>query len=436
MNKKLSTVIALALSVGITSSAFAAANSFSDVPKDHWSYAAINQLTKDGIIEGNGDGTFAGDRPMSRYEMAVVVARAVDHLQTANPADQALVEKLEKEYASEMKNLDAKYSALDKRVDNVMLSGFVRAKYDSDNATMGAQDNNKHFYMDFEGKMKVDENWDAHFQSETRKGYTSNQSWRPGYAYDSATGTMVATTNNNSNDQDGTIQRIWVEGKAGAIGVTVGAKWWGLGYQNVLFGHAADGLMLDYNLTPDWKVSAFELRPRQGALTTSVAGGDANLQSGMNLYGIAFDGKLGHNLDTNVTVGANGDKEINGESRWGSVDLRTQLVDNLKLTATYSRTNAENENNSQEYRLDFKGTDLNNVGSFGSYFRYFKYAPYGDISHDDEWSSMPGNAKGWILGVTYVPYKNVQWETFYSKQNQVVGNLDRNLFRTQIDFHF
>ncbi|WP_019553285.1 S-layer homology domain-containing protein [Propionispira raffinosivorans] len=428
MNKKLSTVIALALSVGITSSAFAAANSFSDVPKDHWSYAAINQLTKDGIIEGNGDGTFAGDRSMSRYEMAVVVARAVDHLQTANPADQALVEKLEKEYASEMKNLDAKYTALDKRVDNVMLSGFVRAKYDSDDSstgsTFGSENNNKHFYMDFEGKMKVDENWDAHFQSETRKGYTANQDWRP------------TAKSHSSDDQDGTIQRIWAEGKVGAVGVTLGTKWWGLGYQNVLFGHAADGVMLDYNVTPDWKVSVFNLRPRQSGLTQWIGTTDQNVQDNMNLYGMNFAGKLGHNLETNIAIGANKDKDIYGAGRWGSIDLRTQLVDNLKLTATYSRTNAENNNSSQEYRLDYKGTDLKKVGSFGSYFRYFKLAPYGDISHDDEWGSMPDNVKGWILGVTYVPFTNVQWETFYSKQDQVVGTKDRNLFRTQIDFHF
>ena len=96
MKKTASILAALALTAGISGQAFAAegAASFSDVPEGHWSYGAIDQLVKDGILEGNGDGTFAGDRAMSRYEMAAVIARAQEKLKTANPADEALIEKL------------------------------------------------------------------------------------------------------------------------------------------------------------------------------------------------------------------------------------------------------------------------------------------------------------------------------------------------------
>jgi len=427
MKKTLSTAIALALSLGITGTALAS-DSFSDVPKDHWSYSAIDQLAKDGIISGYGDGTFAGDRLMSRYEMASVVAKAMDHLKNANPADQALVEKLEREYVGELDTLNKRVTTnendikdLKARVDNVMLSGFVRAKYDNDSANaLGAENNNKHFYMDFEGKMKVADQWDAHFQSETRKGYTTNQSWR---------------TKQSSDDQDGTIQRIWVEGKTGTLGVTLGTKWWGYGFQNVIMGHAADGVQLDYNLTPDWKASVFNLRPRQGGLVTL---NDGDNGSDTTLYGGQLMGKLGHNLEAALVYGANTNKNnIQGHiSRWGEVDLRTQAAKNVKLTATYARTNADNNNTSQEYRIDYKGTDLKHVGSFGSYARFMKFDKYGDVSHDDEWCSLPTNMKGWVLGVTYVPFQNVQWETFYSKQKQVEGSLDRKLIRTQIDFHF
>ena len=40
----------------------AAANPFSDVPRDHWAYDAVTQLAADGVVEGYGDGTFRGDR--------------------------------------------------------------------------------------------------------------------------------------------------------------------------------------------------------------------------------------------------------------------------------------------------------------------------------------------------------------------------------------
>ncbi len=432
MKKTLNTMLALAISVGCSGTVFAAsAGSFTDIPKDHWSYSAVNQLVKDGILEGNGDGTFAGDRAMSRYEMAAVIARAVNHLQTANPADQALIEKLEAEYAAELKSMDDKYEALNKRVDNVMLSGFVRAKYDND-ATDGSneRDNNKHFYMNLEGKMKVSKEWDAHFQSETRKGYTTNQSWRNGNA--------------KSDDQDGTFQRIWAEGHPGALGVVVGTKWWGYGFQNVPFGHAADGLQLDTNFSKDWNAKVFYLRPRQGDLVTMPDGDNTTI------YGANFTGKLGHKVDASFTWAGN--KNYKGEngngnqmmSNMGAIDLKTAVAKNLNLTTTYVRTNAENYNTSKEYRLDYKGTDLKHVGSMGMYVRYMDFGRYGDMSHDDEWGSLPKDVKGWICGVKYVPYENVEWETFYSKQTRNNSGLDtsmdtkanRNLWRTQIDFHF
>lgn len=150
------------------------------VPQLLWDYAAIDQLVKDGVLEGNGDGTFAGNRSMSRYEMAAVVARAMNKMGSVNPADQALLEKLEREYHGELSRMDERMTSLEKKVDKIQLSGFVRAKYDHDSSTkdVGSQNNNKHFYMNLEGRMKVGNQWEAHFQSETRKGYTVNQSWR------------------------------------------------------------------------------------------------------------------------------------------------------------------------------------------------------------------------------------------------------------------
>ena len=48
---------------------------FNDVPTDHWSYDAVNELQKAGIVIGYPDGTFGGKRAMSRYEFATAIAR-------------------------------------------------------------------------------------------------------------------------------------------------------------------------------------------------------------------------------------------------------------------------------------------------------------------------------------------------------------------------
>ncbi len=58
-----------------------------DLPTNGWAYQSILDLVNDGIVVGYPDGTFKGNRPMTRYEAAVIVERAVQYLtkQLANP---------------------------------------------------------------------------------------------------------------------------------------------------------------------------------------------------------------------------------------------------------------------------------------------------------------------------------------------------------------
>ena len=66
---KKSLVLAMAMALGVTASAYAA-NPFSDVPAGHWAYDAVNKLAAAGVIDGYGDGTYGGNKLMTRYEMA------------------------------------------------------------------------------------------------------------------------------------------------------------------------------------------------------------------------------------------------------------------------------------------------------------------------------------------------------------------------------
>ena len=51
---------------------------FPDVPQNHWAYEYVNGLIAKGIIEGYPDGTFGGDRAMTRYEFAAMLFRAME----------------------------------------------------------------------------------------------------------------------------------------------------------------------------------------------------------------------------------------------------------------------------------------------------------------------------------------------------------------------
>jgi polyhydroxyalkanoate synthesis regulator phasin len=54
--------------------------SFPDVPRNHWAYEAINKLVAAGVIEGFTDGEYKGQQSMTRYEMAVLISRALDNI--------------------------------------------------------------------------------------------------------------------------------------------------------------------------------------------------------------------------------------------------------------------------------------------------------------------------------------------------------------------
>ena len=57
------------------SSTFAQPNPFSDVPAEHWATDAVTNLVSKGIVEGYGDGTYRGDRNITRYEATNILAK-------------------------------------------------------------------------------------------------------------------------------------------------------------------------------------------------------------------------------------------------------------------------------------------------------------------------------------------------------------------------
>ena len=117
---KKSLVLAMAMALGVTASAYAA-NPFSDVPAGHWAHDAVNKLAAEGVVDGYPDGTYGGDKLMTRYEMAQIVAKAM--------AKGANVDKLAAEFADELDSLGVRVANLEKKADNVKITGQVRASY-------------------------------------------------------------------------------------------------------------------------------------------------------------------------------------------------------------------------------------------------------------------------------------------------------------------
>ena len=126
MKKILAIAAAAALTAGV--SAFAA-NPFSDVSTDDWAYQAVSDLSDQGVVEGYPDGTFKGERNITRYELAQIIARLMAKEDQLNAEQRATLDKLAGEYADELANLGVRVSNLEKKVGNIYWSGDARMRY-------------------------------------------------------------------------------------------------------------------------------------------------------------------------------------------------------------------------------------------------------------------------------------------------------------------
>ncbi|GEM_PF-637326 len=145
-------IAAAALVFAVVAPAFA--QPFADVPTNHWAYDAIAELAAKGLIEGYPDGTFKGDRAMTRYEMAMVVARLlarIESIQIPAPtppevtkADLDAINRLINEFRAELAALGVRVTAIEEelnaikaRLDNVRVTGGLRFRWDIVRDTYG-----------------------------------------------------------------------------------------------------------------------------------------------------------------------------------------------------------------------------------------------------------------------------------------------------------
>jgi hypothetical protein len=146
--RNLALAVATILVVAIASPAFA--QPFADVPTDHWAFDAIAELAAKGIIEGFPDGTFKGDRGVSRYEVAIIVARILARIEAikipapAAPApapqvtrtDVQTIQRLVNEFRAELAALGVRVTAVEEeltalkaKTTNVSVKGDTRFRY-------------------------------------------------------------------------------------------------------------------------------------------------------------------------------------------------------------------------------------------------------------------------------------------------------------------
>lgn len=120
---------------------------FSVMPANHWSYAAVSQLAKNGLVEGFGGSVYRDDVILTRCEMAAITAKAMAKADKATPEEKVIIDNLAKEFAAELdinrtdnsRKVEQRLDKLEKGKPSIKLSGDARIRYQT-NWNQGAKD--------------------------------------------------------------------------------------------------------------------------------------------------------------------------------------------------------------------------------------------------------------------------------------------------------
>ena len=413
---KKSLVFAMAMALGVSATAFAA-NPFSDLPAGHWAYGAVAKLAAAGVVDGYPDGTFKGDKTMTRYEMAQIVAKAL--AKGAIGAD----DKLVSEFADELDNLGVRVAKLEKNADAVKITGNIRTHYAHTTGDFGKKSVTKtRSRLFFTGE--VNDNW--HYVGMLQ----NEQQWNN-------KGT------NDSGDNDTDFQRAYLTGNIGVVNMNLGRyngtyaegnvydtrvdavnanTKFGATYLGATWGKMANvdtyGWTGFDKATADEKAKAKE--SKAGEFTQAVLGGDiGNLNLEANYLHVK-------DLDTNWVKGS--------DNIWTAA--ANYKAGDWKIGAMYLHGDAdekidgvEPDNDGWVATLAYKGASAAKAGSWGLFGKYYDQGGATYIAHtmNGNYDAFgPDGFKGWMVGGNLTVAKNMVAQVEYYDLKDKGSTSDHN----------
>ncbi len=426
MRKTLATVTAVLAFGAALPTVSAATNPFEDVPANHWAYDAVAQLAADGVIEGYGDGTYRGDKEITRFEMAQMVARAM--AQNTSGVDKALIDKLAAEFASELNQLGVRVAALEKKVDNVTWKGQLRYRYHNEwEIDEGVSTRYTHSFVTLrlDPTMRINEHWTGNARLE----YNSNMKTAANTPLPTPPMTYTKRHLDTDVEYNGArVERVWAEGNYDNLNIKLGK----LPYKTFI----DEGMIYDYNVAGGQVIfgnkvkaalTAGRIKKFDGEIGIDPDDGDGDALSyqSIEIYNDRADkwtwGLAWHHLsnahelwdDTNS-------KKLNIYE----VALGYKFDKNFRLHGAFAWTNdpdfdqPDNEDGefnpqpifshskrSWSIELDYKGANPADKGSWGAFIAYRHLGHYSSIA--PAYDAIYNGRRGVELGVSYVFTKNV-----------------------------
>ena len=409
MKKILAIAAVAALTAGV--SAYAA-NPFSDVSPDDWAYQAVSDLSDQGVVEGYPDGTFKGERNMTRYELAQVIARLMAREDQLNAEQKATLDKLAGEYADELANLGVRVSNLEKKVGNISWFGDARMRWKE----KGYNTDGSRKADGWDGRMRINAKAQVNDSTYVRGRFTSSMDFK------------------DSADANTKMDVLFVHHQFGdKVGMNLGRNFLTLGQTGMYYDDFFDGAQL---FIGDSKLT---LEAGYGRMNTWI--NDYGQKKDDTVYARLYGktGRIGYDAEYIKTVGA---ADADKKSIWGA-GLTVGVTDAVDVFGDFYK-NTEPEGDPQMWTagLGFGHYNLKKRGTFrvsAQYVRNEAGAYFGGSTYTafPASSLLKVDSKFWLANADVVLAKNVRLHGEYAFNVKTDNSVDYDdLATVSLNYNF
>ena len=409
MKKILAVAAAAALTAGV--SAYAA-NPFSDVSPDDWAYQAVSDLSDQGVVEGYPDGTFKGERNMTRYELAQVIARLMAREDQLNAEQKATLDKLAGEYADELANLGVRVSNLEKKVGNISWFGDARMRWKE----KGYNTDGSRKADGWDGRMRINAKAQVNDSTYVRGRFTSSMDFK------------------DSADANTKMDVLFVHHQFGdKVGMNLGRNFLTLGQTGMYYDDFFDGAQL---FIGDSKLT---LEAGYGRMNTWI--NDYGQKKDDTVYARLYGqtGRIGYDAEYIKTVGA---ADADKKSIWGA-GLTVGVTDAVDVFGDFYK-NTEPEGDPQMWTagLGFGHYNLKKPGTFrvsAQYVRNEAGAYFGGSTYTafPASSLLKVDSKFWLANADVVLAKNIRLHGEYAFNVKTDNSVDYDdLATVSLNYNF
>ena len=409
MKKILAIAAVAALTAGV--SAYAA-NPFSDVSPDDWAYQAVSDLSDQGVVEGYPDGTFKGERNMTRYELAQVIARLMAREDQLNAEQKATLDKLAGEYADELANLGVRVSNLEKKVGNISWFGDARMRWKE----KGYNTDGSRKADGWDGRMRINAKAQVNDSTYVRGRFTSSMDFK------------------DSADANTKMDVLFVHHQFGdKVGMNLGRNFLTLGQTGMYYDDFFDGAQL---FIGDSKLT---LEAGYGRMNTWI--NDYGQKKDDTVYARLYGqtGRIGYDAEYIKTVGA---ADADKKSIWGA-GLTVGVTDAVDVFGDFYK-NTEPEGDPQMWTagLGFGHYNLKKPGTFrvsAQYVRNEAGAYFGGSTYTafPASSLLKVDSKFWLANADVVLAKNIRLHGEYAFNVKTDDSVDYDdLATVSLNYNF